>query len=379
MNERFDACVVLNYYAPYTSGLTQVARDVAESLAARGRRVAVVASRHEAALPRREVLGGVHVFRSRVAARIGRGVLSPEFVGLAGQVARRSAVVNLHLPMLEAGPVARAAAGTPIVCHHHDDVWLPGGGLLAAAQIAVVERSVAAAIRRSAGVVVSNLDHAQGSRHWDSMRRSGVHEIPPPCRLRGRGRPSFRDGSGPHVGFLGRMAPEKGLHHLVAAFKHWPDPTARLLLAGEESGVAGGGVAAELRRQAAGDERVRFLGRLDEAEFGDFHASIDAFALPSVAEESFGITQTEALMAGVPVVASDLPGMRVPVRTTGFGELVPAGRPPDLAEALRRVCLWDDERRSRGAEAARAAYSMESTLDRYVEALDEAADRAAHR
>ncbi|WP_100446768.1 glycosyltransferase family 4 protein [Glycomyces xiaoerkulensis] len=378
MTERFDACVVLNYYAPYISGLTQVARDVAESLAGRGRRVAVVASRHHPDLPRREELGGVHVFRSRVAARIGRGVISPEFIGLAGRVARRSAVVNLHLPMLEAGPVARAAGNTPIVCHHHDDVWLPGGAL-ASAQIAVVERSVAASLRRSAGVVVSNLDHARDSRHWHLMRRRKVHEIPPPCRRRGLGRPSFRDGPGPHVGFLGRMAPEKGLHHLVAAFGHWPDPEARLLLAGEESGVAGGGVAAELRRLADDDRRVRFLGRLDEAEFGDFHASIDAFALPSVAEESFGITQTEALMAGVPVVASDLPGMRVPVRTTGFGELVPAGSPEGLAAALRRVCAWGDERRVRGAEAARDTYSMESTLESYAEALDEAADRAAHR
>ena len=378
MNERFDACIVLNYYAPYTSGLTRVARDVAESLAERGRRVAVVASRHDPALPRRGKLDGVHVFRSRVAARIGRGVISPEFIGLVGRVARHSAVVNLHLPMLEAGPVARAAGGTPIVCHHHDDVWLPGG-LLAAAQIAVVERSVAAAVRRSTGVVVSNLDHAQGSRHWPSMQRRDVHEIPPPCRLREAGRPSFRDGAGPHIGFLGRMAPEKGLHHLVAAFGHWPDPDARLLLAGEESGVAGGGVAAELRRLAAGDNRIRFLGRLDESEFGDFHASIDAFALPSVAEESFGITQTEAMMAGVPVVASDLPGMRIPVRTTGFGELVPAAEPSALAAALQRVCRWDAERRAEGAAAARASYSMESTLDRYAEVLDRAADRAVHR
>ena len=127
MNTRYDACVVLNYYAPYTSGLTRVAMDVAESLAAKGKRVAVVASRHDPALPRFEVREGVHVHRARVAARIGRGVISPGFASLAGRIARRSDVVNIHVPMLEAGLVARAAGSTPIVVHHHDDVWLSKG------------------------------------------------------------------------------------------------------------------------------------------------------------------------------------------------------------------------------------------------------------
>ena len=44
---RFDVTIVLTYYLPYTSGLTEVARTVAEGLAARGRRVAVVACRHD--------------------------------------------------------------------------------------------------------------------------------------------------------------------------------------------------------------------------------------------------------------------------------------------------------------------------------------------
>ncbi|MCD9902115.1 hypothetical protein LUR56_23815 [Streptomyces sp. MT29] len=110
---RFDVAIVLTYYLPYTSGLTEVARTVAEGLAARGRRVAVVASRHDPAHPARETVNGVEVFRAPVAARIGRGVLSPGFAPLAGRVARASRVVNIHLPMLEAGAVARLAGDTP--------------------------------------------------------------------------------------------------------------------------------------------------------------------------------------------------------------------------------------------------------------------------
>ncbi|WP_205327108.1 glycosyltransferase family 4 protein [Glycomyces sp. YM15] len=371
MNSRYDACVVLNYYAPYTSGLTRVAMDVAEFLAANGKRVAVVASRHDPALPRFEVREGVHVHRARVAARIGRGVVSPEFASLAGRIARRADVVNIHVPMLEAGLIARAARGTPVVVHHHDDVWL-SQGVTARAQIAVVDASVGAALRRATAVVVANLDHAKSSRHWSIMEQRRVCAVPPPCRERGPGKPAFRDGAGPHIGFLGRMAPEKGLHHLVRAFRDWEDPAARLLLAGDES-VAGGDVVARLRAQAAGDDRVRFLGRLEEAAIADFHASLDAFALPSVAEESFGITQTEAMMSGVPVVASDLPGMRVPLQTTGFGELVESGDADGLREALRRVCRYPARRRSAGAAIATAAFGMRSSLEAYAAVLEEAA------
>ncbi|MBW3704760.1 glycosyltransferase family 1 protein, partial [Streptomyces griseus] len=166
---RFDATIVLTYYLPYTSGLTEVARTVAEGLAARGRRVAVVACRHDPDRPVRETVGGVEVFRAPVAARLGRGVISPGFAPLAGRIARASRVVNLHLPMLEAGLVARLAGSTPVVATHHDDVWLDGGAL-APLQVKAVDASVAGALRRSAAVVVNNVDHAEHSRHYPLMR-----------------------------------------------------------------------------------------------------------------------------------------------------------------------------------------------------------------
>ncbi|MFY1686361.1 glycosyltransferase family 4 protein [Plantactinospora sp. WMMB782] len=370
--KRFDLTVVLTYYTPYLSGLTEVARVVAEGLAARGWRVAVVASQHDPALPRHEVRNGVQVFRAPVLARVGRGVICPGFPALAGRIARDSAVVNLHLPMLEAGLVARLAGDTPIVCNHHDDVWVPGG-LVARAQIDLVERSVRAALRRSVGVMVNNVDHAQHSRHWPVMRDRAVHAVPPPCVHRPPGRPSFRGSSGLHVGFLGRIAAEKGLTHLVDGFRLIDDPEARLLVAGDHSSVAGGSVIGELRARAAGDRRIRFLGRLTDAEISDLYASIDVFALTSVAEESFGIVQAEAMISGVPSVASDLPGMRVPVQLTGFGELVPPRDPAAIAEALVRVGATSAADRVEGARRAEARFGVTVSIDAYEEAFRAAA------
>ncbi|MER6192884.1 glycosyltransferase family 4 protein [Streptomyces cyaneofuscatus] len=361
---RFDVAIALTYYLPYTSGLTEVARTVAEGLAARGRRVAVVASRHDPAHPARETVNGVEVFRAPVAARIGRGVLSPGFAPLAGRVARASRVVNIHLPMLEAGAVARLAGDTPVVSTHHDDVWLPPGRL-APLQVKVVDASVGAALRRSAAVVVNNVDHAQHSRHWPLMRERRLLAIAPPCRRREPAPATFRETAGPHFGFLGRIAHEKGLHHLVDAFRTLPDPEARLLIAGDYSKVAGGSVVGALRTRAGDDTRIRFTGFLDDARVPEFYASLDAFALPSVAEESFGISQAEAMMLGVPSVASDAPGMRVPVSETGFGRLFPPGDAHALAAALTEAAAFPPERRAEGARATSARYGTDACLDAY--------------
>jgi glycosyltransferase involved in cell wall biosynthesis len=49
------------------------------------------------------------------------------------------------------------------------------------------------------------------------------------------------------------------------------------------------------------------------------------------------MVQVESMLCGTPVVASDLPGVRVPVQATGMGKLAPPGDPRVLAEAILEV------------------------------------------
>jgi glycosyltransferase involved in cell wall biosynthesis len=67
----------------------------------------------------------------------------------------------------------------------------------------------------------------------------------------------------------------------------------------------------------------------------EFYRSLDVFLLPSInCYEAFGIVQLEAMKAGVPVIASDLRGVRVPVTLTGCGSIVAPGDPQGLAAAI---------------------------------------------
>ncbi|MFP4636033.1 MAG: glycosyltransferase, partial [Nitriliruptoraceae bacterium] len=99
-------------------------------------------------------------------------------------------------------------------------------------------------------------------------------------------------------------------------------------------------------------DRVRFHGRVDDAELAARLASTDLYVSPALGGESFGIVLLEAMAAGAAVVASDLPGYRSVVTDGRDGRLVPPGDPTALAEAVARL-LDDPARRQRLAAAGR--------------------------
>ena len=369
-DDRDDLLVVLTYYSPHVSGLTNATRDVAERLAARRRRVTVVTTRYDPSLPARETLNCVRVRRAPVLARLAKGVISPGLDRMAVRAARTAKVVNLHLPMLDAGLIATASSA-PVVVTYHCDVSLPPS-LLNSAQRAVIDASSRLAMRRASSVVVTTDDYARHSRLWRSIQPSMV-AIPPPCVPCPGGVPRFRHGAGMHVGFLGRIVHEKGLEYLVDGFLALDDPDARLLIGGDFIGVAGGSVVEQVLKHARGDPRVRLLGFVPDHHLADFYASIDVLALPSVnAFEAFGIVQVVAMLAGKPVLASNLPGVRIPVRETGFGEIVEPRDVAGISDALRELGAG---RLDPAAGAARAAelYDLDMVVDAYDAVFEKAA------
>jgi glycosyltransferase involved in cell wall biosynthesis len=130
------------------------------------------------------------------------------------------------------------------------------------------------------------------------------------------------------IGFIGTLAPHKGVHVLVEAFRAVSDPEARLAIHGSET--VHPSYVAQLRRSAAGDPRIHFAGPFTEGDQDRVLGAIDVLALPSVWWENSPLTILEALGAGLPVIAS---------RTGGVPELMAADAgvlvPPRDAGALR--------------------------------------------
>ncbi|MGA8255183.1 MAG: glycosyltransferase family 4 protein, partial [Nocardioides sp.] len=272
----YDLLVCLNYYSPYVSGVTEAARVTAEGLAARGWRVLVVCGRHDDASPSTESINGVDVIRTKVVARIGKGIISPTFVPTVARWAKRARLVHLHAPMLETGAIAAAVGSkAPLVVTYHCDVNLPESALNRF-QMSMLDRSHIAAFKRAAAICVTSDDYAASSRLARHLA-GRTTEIPPPSLLRPVGRPAFRDGAGLHVGFLGRIVEEKGLEYLVAGFRQL-GPDARLVIGGDFASVAGGSVVDKVMSAIDGDPRVRMLGFVPDEDVADFYASLDIFA-----------------------------------------------------------------------------------------------------
>jgi len=137
------------------------------------------------------------------------------------------------------------------------------------------------------------------------------------------------------VGFVGTLAPHKGVDVLVRAFRALPRPDVTLELHGGVTTHPA--YVAELRRAAGDDPRVRFHGPFPEGEQPRVLASIDVLVLPSVWWENSPLTVLEALAAGIPVVASAIGGLPEIVADGDTGLLVPPGDADALRKSLEDV------------------------------------------
>lgn len=174
-------------------------------------------------------------------------------------------------------------------------------------------------------------------------------------------------GSGTKLLFVGRLDERKGFRIAVEAFEQLAAerPDLRLVVAGDgPERRALEGLSASVR------ERVRLLGTVPNEDLPPIHAACDVFVAPNVGGESFGVVLVEAMAAGLPVVASDIPGFTEVVRDGVDGLLVPARDPRAVAGALARV-LDDPTFAARMAAAGReraGAFSWAAVLPR-IEAV----------
>lgn len=161
--------------------------------------------------------------------------------------------------------------------------------------------------------------------------------------------PASRNGS--NLLFLGRLeSGPKGLDLLLAAFADLVERNtdAHLTIAGDGPGRTD---LEALAFSLGVSERVAFVGRVEGDAKWRLLGRSTILVIPS-RYESFGLVALEALAAGTPIVAFDIPSMRE-ILTDGSGELVPTFEAPALTDALAEL-LDDPDRRAAMVEAGRA-------------------------
>jgi glycosyltransferase involved in cell wall biosynthesis len=317
---RYDFLVVCSYYKPYVSGLTNVAVTLSEKLILKGYRVAILCHNHDPALADFESLNGVHVYRAKPLLKLGRATFSANFFVKFMILAKAADRINLHLPLPEAGLLSFLSRKNIFTTYQCD---APRYSLKSYLVSVFLDFSSKITFLRSKKVFFSSQDYADFSRL--ARYASGkLFIIPPFCEKPLIGKPQYKLGDGIHYGFLGRFSTEKGLLLLIDAFQKYKDPNARLLLGGSTK-LAGDNVLTDVERMIYSDPRIQLVLNMNETEKSNFLASIDVLCFPSLNSfEAFGIVQVEALYCKVPVLASDLPGVRTIVKDKHYGRIVKA-------------------------------------------------------
>jgi glycosyltransferase involved in cell wall biosynthesis len=343
---------VLTYYRPHTSGLTIYAERLAKALVRRGHQVTVLTSQYDRSLPREEIVDGVRIVRAPVAMRVSKGVIMPTFGFLATRLVLSHDVVHLHLPQFDAAGIALRGRlfRKPTVITYHCDLRMPPGLIAWLANQAVLVMNELAALFTHRMVTYTQ-DYADHSAYLRRYRHK-LQIIPPPVELpevslesiQAFGQRNNPDGNRPVIGMAARFATEKGVEVLLDALPRILEvyPRAQVHFAGPYQNIVGEEhyfqrLAPRIQAfQAQG--HWRFLGVLNPEDMARFYPNIDVLVLPSLnSTEAFGLVQIEAMMNGVPCVASDLPGVRQPVLRHQMGRIAPVGDSQALAEAILEV------------------------------------------
>ena len=374
----------LTYYRPHISGLTIHTQRLAEVMAKRGHKVTVLTSLYDSSLQCEEIINGVRIIRVPSVFRISKGVVMLSYLKYALQLIKEQDIVLVNLPNTPIESIILSMLARfrkiPMAAIYHCDVKLPAGILNRIIEsIVFFGNYIACSFAKK--IITYTDDYAENCsflKHFHSKCKS----ILPPVQIYESSPDNvkaFKNKYSPNgekiIGFAARFATEKGIEYLLSALpiiqKNFPD--IKVLFAGEYNNVPGEDKYQESQRNLLNSlkDNWTFLGVLDPMEMSAFYKSCNLTVLPSINKtESFGLVQAESMLNGTPVVASDLPGVRVPIRITNMGILVPQKNPSALADAIIEV-LSNKEKYVKSKEEIVNIFSLDKTISDYENTFKE--------
>lgn len=162
------------------------------------------------------------------------------------------------------------------------------------------------------------------------------------------------------VGFIGTLAPYKGCHVLVEAFKALLDTNATLKIYGRSEDFPD--YMSKLQLLAGNNPSIEFCGTFPNSKIGQVFSNIDVLIVPSLWYENTPLIVHSAQAARCPVVASNLPGLAEVIKNDDNGLLFEPGNSSDLARQLFRL-INEDGLLARLSANARPPKSTEKYVD----------------
>lgn len=326
--------LIVPRFAPFHGGMETYTAQAAAALAVKGAEVTVITQVPRAAgLPRHAVRDGYTVESHPLPVGASMDVPSQAAARAASRSKRFDVlwVHNYHAPL--AWLVAEQADAPLVFTPHYHGVGhtplrraLHRGWRLAGRRLMAASRRIVVDTDAEAGLVLRDFPH--------QVPREKITVVPLAVADPVRGRQPY-PGESNVVLTVARQEPYKRTDLLVRAVVELRNRgvPARLVVVGDGSGMA---AYRELAAGLGAEDAVTFTGAVDDETLGRWWATASLYATAS-RQEAYGIGLAEALLAGLPVVASDIPAHREVVRLAGPGaaaRLCPPDTPDIIAASL---------------------------------------------
>jgi len=338
----------VTYFDPYVSGLSIYAKRLAEGLVSKNDDVTILTMSGQA---RSRSARQIEVIVAKPFIKISKGFISWDWIVKSWLQVRSHDVLIVHLPQAEGWIPALFARilGKRVISIYHCEVVLPNGLFNSIVQT-LLEIANTITLLFSHVVITYTKDYADHSRLLRLVKRK-VIAIYPPIPMPKASKSlvlKYKKQIGKSdvvIGIAARLAAEKGVEYLIEALPllqtKLPKRQIKIVIAGSMNPVGEEAYKIKILQLVKKyKKQIVFLGEIAPDQMGSFYTCIDVLVVPSInSTEAFGLVQVEAMMMGVPVVASDLPGVRVPIQKTGMGIVVPVKNSQAISRAIVEVVM----------------------------------------
>lgn len=352
-----------NYYPPYIGGIGEVCYYIANSLV--GQVEQLVVCTNDVGKHVEETVHGVEVHRAKSLCQIRRQQISTDLYGLLKRAFRdyQPDILHLHMP----NPLAciyilrLLPRHVKVIVHWHSDII---GQPVIYPLFKKYEKKV---LERADKIVVTSPTYAEGSLPLQPFRSKitllqniiSKEKINiTPDVLRDAEEIKHKYGDKPILFTIGRHVPYKGLTYLIEAEQMIKSDCVIL--------IGGSGILTDqLKEQAKGRDRIKFIGYLDDAEMLRYMCAASIFAFPSITKnEAFGIALAEAMYCGAVPITFTIEGSGVNwVSLNGVTGLeVPNSDATGYAEAVDKL-LSDKDMLEQFSKNAHERVEKNFTLD----------------
>jgi len=370
-------CKVISCFPPSYGGLERATFTLSQELVKRGHQVTVITTTRGKADKKKiyvEWMSGIKVFRYPETKFFLEAPLVPQIALRVLQEDYDLLHVHGMTPCIsDLAILCGLVKRKPIIVTYHYDPETPLFGSLGFVVARLYNQVGCFILKFVDGLVATTKSYAESSPALGRLLKRvniiplGIYKDKFKLASNARLNNEYADAN-PNSGvilFVGQLKEHKGLRYLLKAMKIVKTQVsdARLIIVGD------GPQRAWLTKYASKikvDDIVSFEGSVTEETLPHYYAISNMVVLPSYTRrDAFGLVLLEAMAAGKPIVASNIPGINEVIK--GAGILVPPKDPQGLAKAILEILSGDSsvEKMRWSGQKNVEQYSWEHVVKRY--------------